>query len=146
MFSQVSVSHSVHRWWWTSLVLCPFWGSDCVQEAAGSRAISIPPTPTRHWILWDTVDKRAVCILLECFLVIKAITWKKVWCLLKAEIIFLNTTVIILMKSSTFLTFYCWWLIQLSYWFKGTFLLRSLGILTKRNANYSFWLLWELLN
>ena len=74
MFSQASVSHSVegligisgpmcfHRGWW----VCPGLGMSRGKfMSGGTHALPLPGMGPR-----DTVDKQAIRILLECFLVL----------------------------------------------------------------------------
>ena len=59
MFSQASLSHSVRRGVWVSLVPCPF-----------QRGLDTHPLHTWTWTLRDTVDKPVVRILLELVILI----------------------------------------------------------------------------
>ena len=62
MFLHLSVSHSVHR---EGVCLSACWDTPRKQKPPGSRH------PHEQCMLGDTVNKRAVCILLECNLVIQ---------------------------------------------------------------------------
>ena len=96
VFLQVSVSHSVQKGMWVSLVSCPFWGVGISGTKSLLGWVSLGPGP--FWwvgmsrecvatpspdmgpgIQWDMVDNQVVCILLECFLVFGLFQWRSVY-------------------------------------------------------------------